>query len=72
MHSAPEAWRIRFVRGHLPPEGAWWLRDRVENKLPVSLGVLTVNDLKQAKARSTGKTNHGEKAAVAALQAALL
>lgn len=42
------------------------------HKLPVSLGVLTVNDLKQAKARSTGKTNHGEKAAVAALEAALL
>jgi 6,7-dimethyl-8-ribityllumazine synthase len=42
------------------------------HKLPVSLGVLTVNDLKQAKARSTGKTNHGEKAAIAALEAALL
>ncbi len=44
----------------------------IRHVLPVSLGVLTVNDLKQAKARSTGKTNHGEKAAVAALEAALL
>ena len=42
------------------------------HKIPVSFGVLTVNDLKQAKARSTGKTNHGEKAAIAALEAALL
>jgi 6,7-dimethyl-8-ribityllumazine synthase len=42
------------------------------HKIPVSLGVLTVNELQQAKARSTGKTNHGEKAAVAALEAALL
>ncbi|HVU75293.1 MAG TPA: 6,7-dimethyl-8-ribityllumazine synthase [Candidatus Paceibacterota bacterium] len=39
---------------------------------PVSLGILTTNDLAQAKARSRGKTNHGEKAAVAALRAALL
>jgi 6,7-dimethyl-8-ribityllumazine synthase len=42
------------------------------HKLPVSLGVLTVNDLDQARARSIGKTNHGEKAAIAALEAALL
>jgi len=42
------------------------------HKLPVSLGVLTVNTLDQAKARSTGETNHGEKAAIAALEAALL
>ena len=39
---------------------------------PVSLGILTTNNLAQARARSRGKTNHGEKAAVAALQAALL
>lgn len=39
---------------------------------PVSFGVITTNNLAQAKARSRGKTNHGEKAAVAALQAALL
>jgi 6,7-dimethyl-8-ribityllumazine synthase len=39
---------------------------------PVSLGILTTNTLEQARARSRGKTNHGEKAAVAAMQAALL
>ena len=44
----------------------------IQHTIPVSLGVLTVNTLQQAKARSTGKTNHGEKAAIAALQAALL
>ncbi len=40
--------------------------------IPVSLGVLTVNTLEQALARSRGTTNHGEKAAIAALEAALL
>jgi FAD-dependent urate hydroxylase len=42
MHRVPETWRIRFVRSHLPPEGAWWLRDRVENKMPISLGARLV------------------------------
>lgn len=35
MHQAPAAWRTRFVKSHLPPEGAWWLRKRVENRVPV-------------------------------------
>lgn len=39
---------------------------------PISLGILTTNNLAQAKERSRGKTNHGEKAAVAAMRAALL
>jgi 6,7-dimethyl-8-ribityllumazine synthase len=39
---------------------------------PVSLGILTTNDLSQALARSRGKANHGEKAAIAAMRAALL
>ncbi|MDR3570774.1 MAG: 6,7-dimethyl-8-ribityllumazine synthase [Candidatus Pacebacteria bacterium] len=43
----------------------------IQHVIPVSLGVLTVNDLAQAKVRSSGATNHGEKAAVAALEAAL-
>ena len=42
------------------------------HKIPVSFGVITTNTLEQAKQRSHGKTNHGEKAAVAALEAALL
>ena len=35
MHRVPAAWRTRFVKTHLPPEGAWWLRDRVEDRFPV-------------------------------------
>ena len=35
MHRAPATWRTRFVKTHLPPEGAWWLRKRVENRVPV-------------------------------------
>jgi lysine/ornithine N-monooxygenase len=37
MHRLPSAWRTRFVKAHLPAEGAWWLRERVEGKLPVHL-----------------------------------
>ena len=44
----------------------------LKNKVPISFGILTTNTLAQARARSRGKTNHGEKAAIAALQAALL
>lgn len=42
------------------------------HKIPISFGVITVNTLEQAMKRSRGKTNHGEKAAIAALEAALL
>jgi FAD-dependent urate hydroxylase len=35
MHRTPAGWRTRFVKSHLPPEGAWWLRKRVENRVPV-------------------------------------
>jgi FAD-dependent urate hydroxylase len=35
MHRTPAGWRTRFVKTHLPPEGAWWLRKRVEGRLPV-------------------------------------
>jgi cation diffusion facilitator CzcD-associated flavoprotein CzcO len=38
MHRMPTTWRTRFVQRHLPPEGAWWLRKRVENRLPVHFG----------------------------------
>ena len=45
MHNVPDAWRTRFTKTHLPAEGAWWLRNRVENKLPVHLGVTVVEAL---------------------------
>jgi FAD-dependent urate hydroxylase len=35
LHRFPTAWRTRFVKSHLPPEGAWWLRPRVEGRLPI-------------------------------------
>jgi thioredoxin reductase len=33
----PAAWRTRFLKDYLPPEGAWWLRNRIENLVPVHL-----------------------------------
>jgi len=50
MHLAPAKWRTGFVKKHLPAEGAWWLRDRVENKLPVQFGT-TVADARDAAGR---------------------
>lgn len=35
MHYVPAMLRVPFVRSHLPPEGAWWLRKRVEHVVPV-------------------------------------
>jgi len=31
-----------MVKKHLPPEGAWWLRERVENRMPVHVGTTVV------------------------------
>ncbi|MCP3460012.1 NAD(P)-binding domain-containing protein [Bradyrhizobium sp. CCGUVB23] len=42
LHRVPVNWRTRFVNSHLPAEGAWWLRDRVETRLPIHLGVTVV------------------------------
>ena len=39
VHHAPDRWRMEFVKRHLPPEGAWWLRPRVEGKAKVHAGV---------------------------------
>lgn len=41
-------------------------------RIPITFGVLTVNTLAQAKARSTKSNNKGAEATVAALEAALL
>lgn len=48
------------------------MRVSLDSNVPIGLGVLTTNTLAQARTRSRGKTNHGEKAAEAALEAALL
>jgi 6,7-dimethyl-8-ribityllumazine synthase len=39
---------------------------------PISFGIITTNNLKQAKVRSTGETNKGREAAVTALEMALM
>ncbi|HEX5143709.1 MAG TPA: NAD(P)-binding domain-containing protein [Mycobacterium sp.] len=42
MHRMPEGWRSDFVRTHLPAEGAWWLRSRVEGRVPIHRGTKVV------------------------------
>ena len=39
VHHLPAERRRRLVESHLGPTGAWWLRDRVENKVPIRTGV---------------------------------
>jgi FAD-dependent urate hydroxylase len=41
-HRMPAGWRTEFVRNHLPAEGAWWLRERVEDRLPIHFGTIVV------------------------------
>ncbi len=65
VHRAPERFRRRFVKKHLPAQGAWWLRERFEGKIPVHLATevieakqvgaqvhLTVRDLKTGMHRA--------------------
>jgi thioredoxin reductase len=35
MHQLPASLRTRFVKSHLGAEGAWWLRERVEDRVPI-------------------------------------
>jgi thioredoxin reductase len=42
MHRVPSSWRTRFVRTHLPAEGAWWLRERVEGRFPIHCNTTVV------------------------------
>jgi FAD-dependent urate hydroxylase len=63
MHNVPDAWRTRFTKSHLPAEGAWWLRNRVENKFPIHRGVTVVEALEAdsraaLKLRSMAKNGH--------------
>jgi FAD-dependent urate hydroxylase len=48
MHRVPAKWRTEFVKKHLPPEGAWWLRDRVEGMMPIQFGTAVVTAREQA------------------------
>jgi thioredoxin reductase len=42
IHFLPEALRTRFVQNHLAAEGAWWLRGRVENLMPIHTGTTVI------------------------------
>jgi len=35
LHRMPDRFRTRVVKTHLPAEGAWWLRERFDSKVPV-------------------------------------
>jgi len=39
----PARTRTNFVKTHLPPKGAWWLRDRVEPAIPAILNTTVKN-----------------------------
>jgi NADPH-dependent 2,4-dienoyl-CoA reductase/sulfur reductase-like enzyme len=51
LHRLPAAWRTRLVKNHLPPEGAWWLRERVENRMPVHVDT-TVTGAREVDGRA--------------------
>jgi len=64
LHRMPDTFRTRFVKTHLPAEGAWWLRERFDNRIPVQFGTevidaretccgvaLTLHDAKQQTTR---------------------
>jgi FAD-dependent urate hydroxylase len=50
IHHLPDAWRTRFVKNHLPPEGAWWLKERVTNQVPIKLEA----DIVEARSKQSG------------------
>ena len=62
MHHVPDQWRTRFVRNHLPPEGAWWLRERVEKRIPIYCGT-TVSEActRGSRAHLRLRTKNGHK-----------
>jgi len=47
LHRLPDEGRLWLTKNYLPPEGAWWLRDRVEGRVPIHLGttVLSVREV---------------------------
>jgi cation diffusion facilitator CzcD-associated flavoprotein CzcO len=63
MHSLPDAWRTRFTQSHLPAEGAWWLRSRVEGRFPIHrcvavVGAIEVDGRVALTLRSTSRNGH--------------
>jgi len=35
VHFVPEARRVRFVNGYLGPAAPWWIKDRIDGKVPI-------------------------------------
>lgn len=50
MYHLPDAARARIFKNYLTPGGAWWLRDRIENRLPVHVGT-TVEGARETNGR---------------------
>ena len=50
MHRMPDTWRAQFVLRHLPAQGAWWLRERVENRVPTRFRT-TIVEAREAAGR---------------------
>ncbi|GAC1397075.1 MAG: hypothetical protein NVSMB52_10740 [Chloroflexota bacterium] len=50
IHHLPEERRIRFTQTHLGPHGAWWLRDRVQDRFPVH----ACHSLREATRQNSG------------------
>ena len=51
LHRLPTAWRSSFMKNYLPPGGAWWLRERIENQMPVYTGT-TVTSAREIGSRA--------------------
>jgi lysine/ornithine N-monooxygenase len=62
IHYAPERWRVRFVARHLPAEGAWWLRERVQKHVQISLNCIVTGAIEKDGRLlvSIYDRNHGE------------
>ncbi|GGQ24204.1 thioredoxin reductase [Actinomadura coerulea] len=54
----PERTRRRIVRETLPPAGAWWLRDRLDERIRVSTGRLLAKAVEQDDGVSLTTTDH--------------
>jgi thioredoxin reductase len=52
LHRMPDSIRTRFVKTHLPAEGAWWLRERFEGNVPALFGTEVI----EARDTSCGVT----------------
>lgn len=61
FHRLPSCWRTLFLKNFLPPEGAWWLRERVETPVPVEYQTTVVEAREIGNRVSLRLRRHGEK-----------